>query len=116
MKWRGFPRRLVHGRLRGETGSGGVVDTAFKPLRVSIVVGSEVVWKQTGRQPHSVTSADESFDSSPDCSPLEVAACLTEGTGFSHTFGKPGTYRYYCRVHGLPDGTGMAGTVIVRRR
>ena len=93
----------------------GVVDTAFKPLRISTVVDSEVFWEQTGRQPHSVTSADESFDSSPDCSPLAIDACLKEGAGFSHTFEKPGIYRYYCRVHGLPNGTGMAGAVIVSR-
>lgn len=92
-----------------------VVDTAFKPAQVSVAVGSKLVWKQSGKQPHSVTATQDEFDSSPDCSPLEIASCLHEGSSFSHTFDKPGTYRYYCRVHGLPDGTGMVGAVRVHR-
>lgn len=89
-----------------------VVDTAFDPAEISVTAGSEVVWNQTGRQPHSVTATEGEFDSSPDCSPLEVEACLGEGGRFSHTFD---TFHFYCRVHGLPDGTGTVGVVKVRR-
>lgn len=91
-----------------------VVDTAFKPKSISVDAGSEVTWKQIGKQPHSITATDDLFDSSPDCSPIDVASCLEEGSEFSKSFAKPGTYRYYCRVHGLPDGTGMVGAVTVR--
>ena len=91
-----------------------VVDTAFDPPRISISRGAEVVWKQTGGLPHSVTASDESFDSHPDCSPLSVDDCTAEGDTFSFTFEEAGSYDYYCRVHGLPDGTGMSGTVVVR--
>ncbi len=78
-----------------------------------VAVGSTVVWKQSGLQAHSVTAADESFDSSPSCSPIKTDKCLEEGDDFRVEFTEPGTYDYYCKVHGLPDGTGMTGTVTV---
>ena len=91
-----------------------VIDTDFRPVNVTVTAGATVHWKQVGDQPHSVTAADGSFDSSPDCGPLESDMCLGEGDRFSHTFEQPGEFTYYCRVHGLPDGTGMAGTIVVR--
>lgn len=105
------------GQPTGETGTQlaivGIVDTAFDPEQVSIASGGKVVWKQTGRQPHSVTAVDGSFDSHPGCGPVAIEDCASEGDAFGHSFRKPGTYEYYCRVHGLPDGTGMAATVVV---
>ena len=91
-----------------------VIDTDFKPVRIVVERGSIVVWQQIGDQPHSVSAADGSFDSSPDCGPLDSDRCLGQGDTFRHTFEEAGTYTYYCRVHGLPDGTGMVGTVVVR--
>lgn len=91
-----------------------VVDTDFAPVTIEIEAGDTVRWKQVGDQPHSVTAADESFDSSPDCGPLDSDRCLGMGDTFVHAFEAPGTFAYYCRVHGLPDGTGMAATVVVK--
>lgn len=91
-----------------------IIDTDFRPVSLTVKAGTTVRWKQTGDQPHSASAADESFDSSPDCGPLDADECLAEGSVFSHTFDKPGEFMYYCRVHGLPDGTGMVGTVIVK--
>ena len=31
----------------------------------------------------------------------------------SRTFNTPGMYRYYCDLHGGPNGVGMSGTVTV---
>ena len=90
-----------------------VIDTDFLPGRIEVEAGSSVRWKQVGDQPHSVTAADESFDSSPECGPLASDRCLGRGDTFVHRFDTPGTFTYYCRVHGLPDGTGMSGTVVV---
>lgn len=90
-----------------------VVDTAFEPAELTIAAGTAVAWQQTGRQAHSVTSSDGDFDSSPGCGALDPEGCLGEGDSFRHEFEEPGTYEYYCRVHGLPDGTGMTATVIV---
>ncbi len=91
-----------------------VIDTDFRPVKVMVPVGATVKWKQVGDQPHSVTAADGSFDSSPECGPLDSDECLGEGDRFTHTFDQAGDFTYYCRVHGLPDGTGMVGTVVVR--
>lgn len=90
-----------------------IVDTAFEPESLTVAVGSTIVWKQSRLQAHSVTAADESFDSSPGCSPIKFDKCLGEGDDFSVDFTEPGSYDYYCRVHGLPDGTGMTGTITV---
>jgi len=91
-----------------------VIDTDFRPLSLEVKVGSSVNWVQIGDQPHSVTAVDGSFDSSPECGPLEADMCLGEGDTFDHTFKTAGEFDYYCRVHGLPDGTGMFGTVVVK--
>lgn len=91
-----------------------VIDTDFRPVKVMVALGATVKWKQVGDQPHSVTAVDGSFDSSPECGPLDSDNCLGEGDRFSHTFDQAGEFTYYCRVHGLPDGTGMVGTIVVR--
>lgn len=90
-----------------------VIDTDFRPVTLTIGQGSTVNWKQIGDQPHSVTAADGSFDSSPECGPVESDRCLSQGDTFSHVFEDVGEFIYYCRVHGLPDGTGMVGTIVV---
>lgn len=91
-----------------------IIDTDFRPVTLTVKVGSTVDWRQVGDQPHSVSAVDGSFDSSPDCGPLESDKCLGEGDTFSFSFEKAGEFEYYCRVHGLPDGTGMFGTVVVK--
>lgn len=97
----------------GTTVEAEVVDTAFKPATLKISVGTTVEWVQTGLAPHSVTAADGSFDSSPDCGSIRADECLGPEDRFTHVFDEPGTFIYYCRVHGLPDGTGMAARVVV---
>lgn len=98
----------------GEEVAAKVIDTDFMPRTIEVKKGSTVVWEQVGEQPHSVTAADESFDSNPDCGPVASDECLGQGDTFSHTFETAGTFIYYCRVHGLPDGTGMVGKIVVR--
>lgn len=90
-----------------------VIDTDFRPAEVTIASGTTIRWRQIGDQPHSVSAVDGSFESSPDCGPIDSDKCLGEGDTFRATFDEVGTFDYYCRVHGLPDGTGMFGTVIV---
>jgi plastocyanin len=86
-----------------------VVDSAFEPAEVTIKVGETVVRMQRGGLPHSVTADDGSFDSHPNCPP----ACMSPGQQYPRTFTQPGTFRYYCKVHGGPGGSGMAGVVTV---
>lgn len=97
-----------------ETVEARIIDTDFVPATIRVAPGSSVQWRQIGDQPHSVTAVDESFDSSPECGPVDSDRCLGMGDLFENVFEAPGTYEYYCRVHGLPDGTGMTGTVVVK--
>lgn len=94
-----------------ETGHVEVVDNAFEPTTVTVSAGGEVTWTHTGGNPHSVTADDGSFDSHPGCS--AGIGCMSRGDTFSVTFDEPGSYAYYCRVHGAPGGVGMSGTVVV---
>ena len=98
----------------GAEASAEIIDTDFRPVRLVVSAGTTVTWEQTGDQPHSVSSNDEAFDSSPKCSPTASDMCLGEGDVFTFTFEEAGTFKYYCRVHGLPDGTGMTGAVVVQ--
>ncbi|HKI03911.1 MAG TPA: Calx-beta domain-containing protein [Thermoanaerobaculia bacterium] len=78
--------------------------TSFSPARLTVDVGQPVcwTWARTSSE-HSVKADDASFTSGNPS---------TEGT-FQHTYDAPGTYGFYCLVHGSPTG-GMRGTVVVR--
>lgn len=90
--------------------SASVNNNFFSPTPLTINVGDTVQWTwAAGDNFHSVTSVEgslESFDSGDQ----------SVGT-FSHTFTHPGTYVYYCDIHGadLGNGTavGMAATIQV---
>jgi plastocyanin len=77
---------------------------AFVPNEITVPVGTTVTWinKDSGPQ-HSATAADGSFDTG-------LFGASEEAT---NTFDTPGTYVYYCTLHGSPDGSGMAATITV---
>jgi plastocyanin len=77
----------------------------FTPRGVTVDPGDTVTWNNAGGF-HNVHFDDESF----------VQPQFPTGTAWSvsRTFTNPGTYRYYCQLHGAPNGVGMSGTVIVR--
>lgn len=79
---------------------------AFQPSAITIHVGTTVVWKnnETSNIPHTVTSGTPNapngvFDS----------GTLNPGQSFQFKFNNPGTFPYYCRIHGAM----MTGTVTV---
>jgi plastocyanin len=84
----------------------------YEPAQLTIPAGETVVWTNNDSAGHSVTADDGSFDSHPSCGSL-AGTCMMKGQTFSMTFPTPGTYPYYCRVHGGPGGRGMAGTITV---
>ena len=73
----------------------------FSPKELTVSVGTTVTWVNNDDVPHTVTGKGEpaAFDSK---------ALDTDQT-YSFKFTKPGTYKYYCKVH-----THMTGTVIVK--
>lgn len=94
----------------GSSGSGSgsdvmvsVIDMKFDDDTLTVKAGTTVTWTNNGDLPHTVTADDGSFDS----------ATLASGGSFSFTFTQPGTYLYYCKLHGGPGRVGMSGAVIV---
>ena len=92
----------VAGPSASTTAAVNVSDFQFSPDTLTIAAGDTVTWTLVGGF-HSVVADDGSFNSGQP------------GTGFpfSHTFAAPGTYRYYCAVHGGPNGVGMSGVITV---
>lgn len=77
---------------------------AYVPNEITVAAGTAVTWinKDSGPR-HSATASDGSFDT----------GLFDEGNTATVTFDTPGTYVYYCLLHGSPDGSGMAATITV---
>jgi plastocyanin len=76
----------------------------FSPKDVTLSQGEMVTWNNTGGV-HNVHFDDGTFD---------MPASPSSGwSGVTRTFPGPGTFRYYCELHGGPGGAGMSGTVTV---
>ena len=74
---------------------------AFAPAILLIAPGTKVVWDNKDEEPHTVTSADGGM--------MFKSPALDTDDKFSFTFGKPGTYKYFCSIH--PH---MVGTIVVK--
>lgn len=72
-----------------------IKDFAFAPESLTVAAGTEVSWSNEDPTQHTVTAANDDFDSD----------VLESGDRFSFTFTK-GIYKYACNIH--PD---MVGTV-----
>jgi plastocyanin len=83
-----------------------VVNNSFTPANITISAGTTVVWTwPTGSQDHNVNPVGTEPARSGD---------PTDGPHtYQFTFNTPGTFTYYCQVHGSPTA-GMRGTVTVQ--
>lgn len=104
----GMPRRAEAASAQGAAAGSPEVyvearDDFFRDPVIRITPGTTVVWEVTGRNPHTVTADDGSWDSGH----------LRPGDVYRRRFDQPGRYPYYCIYHGAPGGIGMAGVVIV---
>ena len=77
-----------------------VGDDFFSPSTVTIATGTTVKWVFSGQSAHTATSTTGVFDSSTP---------MSSGT-FEFRFTTPGTFPYFCRVH----GQAMSGTIVVQ--
>ena len=73
---------------------------SYTPATLTVRAGTAVKW-QGNLAEHPLISVDGLWQRQ------------ASGETFSYTFTKPGTYGYYCQVHGGPGG-GMAGEVVVQ--
>lgn len=81
------------------------LDNTFRADEVTVTAGTEVRWKNVGRNDHDVRPADGA--------PWGVdAEDFAPGDEYTHVFEVAGTYEYVCTIHGVP-GVGMIGTVVV---
>lgn len=81
-----------------------MVNFVFDPADISVPAGTVVSWVNLDSGPqHSATAADGTFDT----------GLFDSGQEETITFDTPGTYLYYCVLHGTPDGSGMAATITV---
>jgi plastocyanin len=70
-------------------------DFFFSPASVTVHVGDLVTWRNTGKEPHTATADDGSFDT----------GTVTAGGSASHMFTSAGTFTYVCTIHPNMKGT-----------
>ena len=98
-----------------------VLDNSYRPSDYEISAGTEVVFENRGRNDHNILPDSVKGDAElsellrNDSSPSAWGVASTDfvpGDSFSHVFGAPGVYAYYCSIHGAP-GAGMYGIIRV---
>jgi len=82
-----------------------VLDNTFRAQEIEVAAGTEVVWDNGGRNDHNVLPV-EGDDWGVEAAEFEP------GDSYRHRFTDPGTYPYYCSLHGTTT-KGMVGTVVV---
>lgn len=84
-----------------------VANNSFTPSTLTVAVGTTVTWSWTA------TARDHNV--SPDGTQPARSGNPVDGPHtYQFTFNTPGTFPYFCEVHGAPGGFGMAGVVIVQ--
>ena len=82
-----------------------VLDNTFRPEEVEVAAGTEIEWPNGGRSNHNVLPVEG------DEWGVEAEA-FVPGDVYGHRFTEPGTYAYYCSLHGTTT-KGMVGTIVV---
>lgn len=81
------------------------LDNTFDDQGIRIAPGTTVRWTNRGHQDHDVVPAEgEGWG-------VDIGD-FAPGDVYEHTFDQPGTYSYYCTIHGTPS-RGMVGAVVV---
>lgn len=92
----------------GETVEVLSIDNNFLPQSLSVAAGTEVRWRNNGRNDHNVIPADD-----PTASTWGVLEDLfAPKDEYSFVFDRVGTYVYYCSIHGTAEA-GMFGSIVV---
>ena len=71
-----------------------IQNSSFNPNVTTITVGADVRWVNKDKIAHKVVSDNGTFES-PN---------LTQGSIYSFTFSKSGTYNYHCAIHPAEKG------------
>lgn len=93
-----FKLRLAQGGVEVR-----MVNFAFSPADLIVLVGTKVTWVNNDGVTHTTTSDTGVWDS----------GFLSRGDAFRFTFGESGVYPYHYTLHGAPGDVGMSGTIVV---
>ena len=94
--------------VNGVTESVLAIDNNFLPQTLSVVAGTEVVFENNGRNVHDVVPAEDKTAGTWGVLQADFEPTDT----YSHVFASPGTYTYYCTIHGTATAA-MFGTIVV---
>lgn len=84
-------------------------DNTFNPKVVRVDPGTKVIWTNKGANSHNVVpNKDGQFPRLP----ADESKNIEPGSSESYTFADAGTFRYYCKIHGVP-GSGQRGAIVV---
>lgn len=114
----GAPEDAVSYAPNGDSITIQALDNSFRPVEFEISAGTEVIFENRGRNDHNVLPDDVADDAALTALLADgegwgvVAAEFVPGDTYTHVFAVPGTYTYYCSIHGSP-GAGMYGTLVV---
>lgn len=79
------------------------LDDFFDPQALRVDPGTTIEFHNDGRNPHTVTADDLTYDS----------GILQNGQVWNHTYTTPGIYPFNCKLHGAAGGIGMSGIIAV---
>lgn len=92
----------------GQTSTINAIDNNFGPQTVTVKAGTKVTWTNSGKNVHNIKPKGD-----PKATTWGVGdAGFGPGAQYSRVFDRPGTYVYYCSIHGTPKA-GMFGTITV---
>jgi plastocyanin len=94
--------------LTGSPAEVRAIDNTFDAEGVRVPAGTTIRWTNNGRQDHDVVPAGET---EPETWGADIED-FHPGDTYEHTFTEPGTYNYYCTIHGT-EAKGMVGVVVV---
>lgn len=92
----------------GESVTVQAIDNSFRPDPLEVVAGTEVVFENRGRNDHNVLPKGDPAASMWGVQKEQFAP----GDSYAFVFTTPGTYAYYCSIHGT-DEIGMVGSIVV---
>ncbi len=75
---------------------------AYRPATMTVTAGTTVTWNQMDPGVHTITSGTVAQGTSgvteqPDG--MFASGEIATGKKYTHTFSKPGTYKYFCEIH-----------------
>ncbi len=93
--------------VEGVTENVDALDNSFAPEEITVQAGTEIVFTNRGRNDHNVIPADPDQDWE-----ITVEDFKPQSEGTPVRFTEPGTYDYYCSIHGTATA-GMIGSITV---